>query len=417
MHFEADSLTGELSGYVENSDNEARKTEIDVEQKEDSLFLEIPSMNANYVGKYDADSVGYIGYLRQRGFRMPFKLIKGEDDDILYYRPQKPKRPFPYLEEEVRIENKKDSLVLSGTLTKPKGKGKFPAIILISGSGPEDRDESVFGHKPFLLLADCLTRKGFAVLRCDDRGTAKSTGEYAPATAPDFANDVEVQLDYLRSRKDIDKKKIGLLGHSEGGVIAPMVAVKRKDVSYVVLLAAPGINMFSILELQDSLISLADGESEAAVHKKLAAKRKLFEFMYTLPDSATIADSIDQYLQREKTSDYVIAITLRQLLSPWMRWYVGFEPTDNLIKLNCAVLAINGERDLQVPAEENIRAIERALKAGGNKYYQTNILPGLNHLFQKCTTGNVSEYVNIDETMNPAALDLIGEWLLTVITK
>jgi hypothetical protein len=416
MHFTKDSVSGAWSGYVESTNEDARKMDIDIELVGDSLFLDIPSMNTHYAGKYYPDSTAYIGLFKQGVVRLPFKLVKGEEDDILYHRPQKPKRPFPYVEEQVLIENKKDSLMLAGTLTKPKGKGKYPAVILISGSGPEDRDESVFGHKPFLLIADYLTRQGIAVLRCDDRGTAKSTGNYRTATARDFAADVEVQLEYLRSRKDIDKRKIGLLGHSEGGIIAPIVAVKRKEqVAFIALLAAPGMDLFKLLEVQDSLISVSEGETAKEIQKNLEQKRKVFEYVHTLPDSATIADSIDQYLRQEKVSDFVIAATLRQLLNPWMMGYVDFEPVDNLKKLQCPVLAVNGEKDIQVPAVENIELIRRALDAGGNKKYETHIFPGLNHLFQKCSSCTIREYVNLDETFNEEALRVITDWVKKTI--
>ena len=231
FHFGRDSADQTLTGSLEVPDQQIKKMDLDVEANGDSLFLSIPEISGEYVGKYNPDSAAFFGILKQSGIKFPLKLVKGDANDLVYNRPQKPKKPYPYKEEEVVIDNKASNLTLAGTFTRPEGKGKFPAVILITGSGPEDRDETVFGHKPFLILADYLTRKGFAVLRCDDRGTAKSTGDFAGTTA-DYASDVDVQIDYLKTRKDVDPKKIGLLGHSEGGIIAPLSAAPRKDVAF-----------------------------------------------------------------------------------------------------------------------------------------------------------------------------------------
>lgn len=401
-----------FSGTTDSPDQGAKGIVIDeIEVKGDSLLFDISANNSTYSGKYFPDSAAFIGMLKQSGFKIPLKLIKGDADDLLYKRSQKLTRPFPYSEEEVIIINKKEGDTLAGTFTKPFGKGKFSAVILISGSGPEDRDETVFAHKPFLVLSDYLTRKGFAVLRCDDRGTGKSTGNYAACTPDNFSNDVEAQLDFLLSRKDVDKKRIGLIGHSEGGIIAPMVAAKRNDVAFIVLLAGVAVDFFENLLVQDSLVATSDGYSGESLQKYLAQQKHYFSIIQTAKDSAAAADSLYLILSEKKVSDKIINSSIKQLCSSWMRWYIGYDPRVNLKKLHCAVLAINGEKDIQVPAVLNISAMEQTLTASGNKNFKTEILPGLNHLFQQCKKCSVQEYVLIEETINTSALSAIGDWM------
>jgi pimeloyl-ACP methyl ester carboxylesterase len=249
------------------------------------------------------------------------------------------------------------------------------------------------------------------VLRCDDRGTAGSTGIFATATPDDFANDVEAQLDYLKTRADVDVKKIGLIGHSEGGIIGPMIAAKRKEVAFLVMMAGPGMDMFDLILVQDSLIAAADGATPAQISEHVNANKKLFAVANAAKDSASAADSINNYLSSIGTKDKIILTSIRFLCNPWMRWYIGFDPRENLRKVKCPVLAINGEKDVQVQASMNIASIEQVLKESGNKNFKTEILPGLNHLFQQCKKCSVSEYSSIEETMNPAALSVIGNWM------
>ena len=320
-------------------------------------------------------------------------------------------RPYPYYDEEVKVFNVKGGDTLAGTFTKPNAKGKYPVAILITGSGPEDRNESVFGHKPFLVLADYLTRKGFAVLRCDDRGTAKSTGNFATATSADFATDVEAQIDYLKKRKDVDTKRIGLIGHSEGGVVAPLVASKRNDVAFIVMMAGVGVGMFDNLYIQDSLVAASMGYSKEGLQNYLYQQKTMFGFITSSKDSSTAANKLYQYLSGSGASDQIVNAAIKQLCSPWMRWFIGYDPAEHLKKVQCPVLAINGEKDVQVPAELNITAIEKTLREIGNKNFRTEILPGLNHLFQHCNKCTVSEYREIEETINPEVLKYIGEWL------
>ena len=411
FHIQYDSVdvfTASMDNLIPGGEKTLKVEEL--EWNGDSLYAYIPKFSAEYSGNYNKQCGCYAGFFKQNGIRFPLKLFKGDADDLLYKRPQKPLKPYPYLEEEVTVISKSGD-TLAGTLTKPNASGKFPAAILVTGSGPEDRDETILGHKPFLVLSDYLTRKGFAVLRCDDRGTAKSTGNFKNATSGDFADDAEAQVKYLKTRKDIDEKKIGLIGHSEGGCIVPMVAARNKDVAFVVLMAGPGIDLFDLLLIQDSLVSAAEGTTAGEINKSRITNKKIFGFIKTVKDSAVLADSIDNYLSGTDATQFEILSYIRQYTSNWMRWFVGYDPRENLSKLQCAVLAINGEKDVQVPAEVDIASIDETLKRSGNKNYKTEILPGLNHLFQRCKKCSFSEYIRIEETIDPTALSVIGDWM------
>jgi uncharacterized protein len=403
----------EIKGTMDSPDQGAKGVKLDdVMLIDDELIIDMPKYRAQYSGTYNKDSLCFNGSMEQGGFKIPLKLRKRLTDEPLFNRPQTPKPPFPYVTEEVTVQNKKDSLALAGTLSKPNGKGKFPAVIFITGSGAQDRDENIFEHKPFLILADELTKKGFAVLRCDDRGTEKSTGNYEGATSDDFANDVSAQIEFLKSRSDIDKKKIGLLGHSEGGVIAPLVASQRKDVAFVVLLAGLGIDMFDLLLAQDSLIMKAEGASKQKLDESHRMNTKLYQILKAEKDSAAAAEQMASVIGGEfNYKDEIVSSTIEFLNSAWIRWYINYNPADALKKLKCPVLAVNGEKDVQVPAESNLPAIGNALKAGGNKRYEIKSLPGLNHLFQQCKTCAVSEYKDIEQSMDSSAISVITEWM------
>jgi pimeloyl-ACP methyl ester carboxylesterase len=339
-------------------------------------------------------------------------------------RPQEPKKPYPYKEEEVSFENKAVGITLGGTLTTPETGSPFPAVVLITGSGPENRNEEVFGHKPFLVLADYLTRQGIAVLRCDDRGVGKSGGDSHTATTVDLATDAQASFEYLKTRKDIDPKRIGLLGHSEGGVIAPIVANETPDVAFVVLMAGTGLPGDSILMLQSWLAAKAEGAADTTLAKNAVVERTTLNIVKNERDTAVAAAKLRPLLKQEmaqmspndsqalNSSDQAVEQEVKQVLSPWFRYFVSYDPRPALMKLKQPVLAINGSKDVQVAPKENLAAIEAALKAGGNKDYLVKELPGLNHLFQTANTGGVSEYAKIEETISPSALSVMGDWIL-----
>jgi fermentation-respiration switch protein FrsA (DUF1100 family) len=322
-------------------------------------------------------------------------------------RPQEPKPPFPYRVEEVSFASRAAAVRLAGALTLPEGKGPFPAAILLAGSGPNDRNESLFAHKPFLVLADYLTRHGIAVLRYDKRGFDKPRGEFLQATTADFADDAEGALDYLKTRAEIDPKVIGLIGHSEGGLEAPMVAARRPDAGFVVLLAGPGVRATELLKVQAAKMERASGASEAAIEQNGQLQEKIFQILK------------DEKNDQAANGKIVAALgglpgakaEAEQDASPWFRSFVFYDPAPALEKTKCPVLALNGELDLQVAAEQSLPAIEAALKKGGNKDFEIVKLPRLNHLFQTAQTGSVMEYGQIEETMSPSALEKVANWI------
>jgi len=387
------------------------------------LRLEVQSVLGVYEGKVKEDGMTIDGEWKQSGVTLPLVLKRVEEAPEVS-RPQEPEKPYPYDEEEVVYENKKAGIKLAGTLTLPRTEGPFPTVLLISGSGPQDRNETVFGHRPFLVLADYLTRRGIAVLRVDDRGVGGSTGDVAQSTSEDFASDVLAGIKYLKTRKEIDANQIGLIGHSEGGIIAPIVATQSPDVALIVLMAGTGLVGEEILYLQGALIAKAEGISDDAIARNLATQERMFTVVKEEKDDAAaekklrkiLEDSIEALSEKEKEAlgapeAHIMAQT-QTVLSPWFRHFLTYDPKPTLMKVKCPVLAIIGEKDLQVPPKENLQAIEEALKAGGNEHYMIKELPGLNHLFQTAETGALSEYAKIEETISPIALKVIGDWIL-----
>jgi hypothetical protein len=409
--FKIDSTSNGLSTKMDSPKQGAKDIPTNVTLfKNNELFIQIDALQFIYKGTRQSSDAIY-GQVTQRGMILPLNLQKMLKEDSVIPKKQEPSKPYPYYSEEVTILNKEHSL--SGTLTLPKKEGKFPCVLLISGSGPQNRDEELLGHKPFLIIADYLTRKGFAVLRYDDRGFGKSTGNFATATTEDFASDANACVNYLKTRNDITS--VGLIGHSEGGLIAPMVASNNKDVAFIVLLAGPGMKGMDLLRLQAKEIGKVNGMSDAQLSKSDSLNEKLYTLMVSNKDSVTIINEINKAYSSyngKPATESEIASLYGQLSSPWFKYFLLSNPANYLEKVTCPVLAINGTLDLQVPAKENLAAIEKSLKLAGNKNYKIVSLKGLNHLFQKTKTGNPSEYATIEETFNQKALDEIGEWIL-----
>ncbi|ESU24854.1 hypothetical protein FEDK69T_04070 [Flavobacterium enshiense DK69] len=386
------------------------------------LKIEVANAQIEYSGEFKDDEI--IGTFKQSGYEFPMNLSRKPIEKETIKRPQEPVTPYPYHTEDVTFNNPKANITLAGTLSLPKKEGNFPAVILITGSGPQNRDEELLGHKPFLVISDYLTKNGIAVLRYDDRGIGQSKGDFKSANSADFATDVESAIAYLKTRKEINKKKIGLIGHSEGGLIAPMVASKSKDVDFIVLLAGTGIQGDQLLLLQQELIGKAAGASETDIQKTYQNNKKIFEMVGKSTDDeklkADLKLTIKEMLKNDPTAeipsgmseDEFISVQVEQITSPWMLYFLRFNPSSTLEKVKCPVLAINGEKDLQVPAKVNLSAIENSLKKGGNKKITIKEFPNLNHLFQECKTGSPSEYAEIEQTFSPAALDEITKWIL-----
>ena len=338
-------------------------------------------------------------------------------------RPQTPKKPFPYDEQEVVYENKKAGVKLAGTLTLPRSGGPCPAVLLITGSGPQDRDETILRHKPFLVLADHLSRLGVAVLRVDDRGVGLSTGNFMQSTTEDFAADAAVGGEFLKGHKQIDAKRIGLIGHSEGGLIAAMIAAGSPDIAFIVLLGGPGLPGEEILYLQGGLIARAAGASQEHITLNRVAQQRLFGIIKREPDVTKARIMMKEEIakmraemtegQKQHAGNILSAMESQVgfLLMPWFRYFLMYDPRPALGNVKCPVLAVIGENDLQVPALENLTAIEQALAGGGNNQYTTLKLADLNHLFQTSRTGSPTEYGVITETISPMALKIISDWI------
>jgi pimeloyl-ACP methyl ester carboxylesterase len=418
-----DAGEGGLRATFDSPDQGAKGLKVDtVVVGPETLTFTMKALGVEFTGKRSADGNEAVGQFNQAGASLPLTLRK-TDRASERRRPQTPRPPFPYREEQLTYENKAADITLAGTLTTPNGSGPFPAVILISGSGPQDRDETIFEHRPFLVLADALTRRGIAVLRVDDRGVGGSSGNRATATSEDYAGDVQAGIAYLKSRPEIDARAIGLIGHSEGGIIAPLVAARSADVAFIVLLGGTGLPGDEVLVSQLALIEKASGVTGEKLARDAAAQRRLVTIARSEHDpkkameamQAVFREIRDQLPEKERDefdqSKKNIDAQLRQIGSPWFRFFLTHDPRPTLAQVRCPVLALCGQNDLQVAPRENLTAIEQALKSGGNARVTIQELPGLNHLFQTSATGLPADYARIDETIAPSVLSLIGDWI------
>ena len=362
-------------------------------------------LHGSYEGWWDAAQSAWVGAWTQ-GQTLPLVFTRGKVEPRL--RPQTPKPPFPYRGEDVSFDSA-PGVRLAGTLTLPEGKGPFPAAVLITGSGAQDRDETIMDHKPFMVLADALTRRGIAVLRTDDRGFARSTGDFAKATTEDFAADAEAAVGYLAGRPEIDAGRIGLIGHSEGGLIGPIVAARDPRVAFVVMLAGPGVPTRELMTAQREAVARTAGLLPEAVARNEAVIGRVEAALAQGKDAAQAETDAAKVLTDAGMPAAGAAQTVRQLSSPWFRWFIAYDPRPTLRKLRVPVLALNGDKDVQVVAAQNLPSIREALK--DNPKAEVVELPGLNHLFQTADTGAPSEYARIEETIAPAALGLITDWV------
>jgi len=399
---------GTLTAAMDSPDQGAYGMPLsDVTFADGVLRFALKAANGSFEGTLNAAGSEIAGTWKQAG-ALPLTLKK-VDKLSRPNRPQEPQPPFPYRSEDIAIVNAPGRVTLAGTLTRPEGAGPFPAVVLISGSGPQNRDEELLGHKPFLVLADYLTRRGIAVLRYDDRGIGKSTGDFGAATSEDFAGDALAAWQFLGARREIDPKRIGLLGHSEGGLIAPMLAARTPGIAFVVMLAGPGVTGEQIMLKQAALIMKANGASDAAIAANINLQKQVFTILREETTTPRIVERLSAIpVPGPKEAS---AALVKQSSSPWLRYFALYDPAPAIEKVTCPVLALAGELDLQVPVDQNLPVIEAALKKGGNDDYAVVRLPGLNHLFQTCKTGTPAEYAQIEETMSPVALDTIATWI------
>jgi hypothetical protein len=395
--------------------------------KADSLEMLIKAIQGGYRGKWDGKNK-ITGYFFQVGQQFSLELSRAPDTVVTLIRPQTPKPPFPYHSEDIEYDNATGEIHYSGTITYPDSGGPFPAILLITGSGLEDRDETIMGHKPFAVIADYLTRRGFAVLRVDDRQKGKSTGDVTRATTFDFSKDVETSLSELQKHKNINPDKIGLIGHSEGGLIAAMVASENPKIQFIILLAGPGLKGADLVNLQTKAYDRSMGVPEDLATAEITLKSQIIKALLSSKDTSTqLENAWASFLNWKETTKpeivsalhmnsdsmarNVIWIFLSSLNSPWMIYFLQADPATYLVKLKCKVLALNGSRDIQVLPDPNLAAIDSALKKSGAKVYTIKKLEGLNHLFQHCKTCTIQEYGELEETFSPEALKTMSDWL------
>jgi len=391
---------------------------------EKKLTIEMPKMGIKYTSTVNKDGTEIDGTFNQGSMSLPLKMTRKKLAKKELVRPQEPKS-FDYQQVEVKFENPKGGHELAGTLTIPKD-GKFEkVVILISGSGPQDRNEELLGHKPFLVLSDHFTKRGIAVLRYDDRGVAKSTGSFKGSTSRDFADDTHAAVSFLKKRKDMAGKKIGLCGHSEGGMIAPMVASEDADIDFIVLLAGPGIKIPEVMMLQLYKISEAEEVSDETRKTNVIIGKQMFDYIF---DNVKMSkeelkkgltemlsegfDSLPEAEREYEEKEKFIEEGLKMMLDDWFLYFMQFDPANYLTKVKCPVLAINGELDMQVTPKENLEGIKSSLANAGNKNVTIKEFKSLNHLFQKSETGAPSEYPKLEETFNEEAMKLVSDWIL-----
>ncbi len=400
---------------------------------EGRLRFEMTAIGAIFEGRFNQDASTIVGQWTQGGNSLPLELKRVENALALPGRPQEPKRPYPYDDEEVTYENNKADIRLFGTLTLPRSTDPAPAVVLITGGGAQDRDETILGHKPYLVLADYLTRRGIAVLRADDRGlekmrTRSDLAEFLKATSEDFAGDALAGVEYLKTRTEINPKRIGLIGHSEGGLVAALAAVESSDVAFIVLLAAPGQTTEEAHHDQCMFMLQGQGAGDEIINLARTHYERVFDLIRREKDDAA-AEAAIRRMEEESFADLTkqerewiasleqsMAGNPAVMLTPWLRYLLDYDPKLTLMKVKCPALVLAGSKDIQVPANRHLPHIKTALETGGHGKYTITELPDLNHLFQTCTTGMPSEYGMIEETFSPVAMKIVGDWILEHMT-
>lgn len=393
----------------------------------DSIHIKVVKVNGRYDGKL-AEVNRIDGQWTQNGMSLPLNLDRREGR-VELNRPQTPKGPYSYNSEDILFYNENKSIEYGATITTPRDDKQHPALILISGSGPQNRDEELFQHKPFAVVADHLTKQGYVVLRVDDRGTGKTTGDRSKATSEDFADDVMAALEYLKKRKEVDRKKIGLYGHSEGGLIAQLVASRSKDIDFIVLMAAPGVQVIQAMAEQNAALMKTMRLSEEQANQYAELYTTIMNGITTATDRDIAERRVNKALTDwiaatdETTVQATTGITdedskkkfayefLKLYDNKWMMYFMKYDPKPVLEKVNCKVLALNGDKDIQVISRTNLEGINKALANSKSKVYEVREIEGVNHLFQECNTCTTQEYGQLEQTIKPEVLDIVTTWL------
>jgi len=409
---------GALHGTLKSPDQGDAEMLAEVAARGDTLSFTIATQHISYSGVVTAAGDSVRGTFVQ-GSPFPLTFARSTRTPAPAARRQDPKPPYPYHTEDVVVPSE-GGVRLAGTLVVPQGQGPFPGVVFVTGSGPQDRDEAILGHRPFLVIADYIARRGIASLRYDDRGFAKSTGSFETATSADFAVDAEAAFQFIQQSPGIARNRVGIIGHSEGGLIGPMIAARRRDVAFLVLMAGPAMPGDSLSLLQIRRLAATSGATAAQVDVKIDNNRRILHAVASGRDSAdamarvmTVKQEILAGLPEDQrpAAGSRFDQSLPQLLSPWMRYFLRYDSRIALRNVHVPVLALGGTLDVQVPASENLSGIDAALKAAGNTDYRVVELPNLNHLFQTATTGAPAEYATIEKTVAPAVLDLIASWI------
>lgn len=414
-----------LNGFISIPSQKVKDYQLPVFTfKKSKVHFELPSQagTANFDGELKSDSIK--GKILQAGIQGSFYLVRGIEKPI-ELNDTKPDEPLSYLEEEIAF--KSGRILLAGTLTIPKDDKKYPAVILLTGNGPQNRNEDIFGFKIFQIIADNLTRKGFAVLRYDDRGVGGSTGNYMQSTTEDFADDAKSAIEFLKKQKNIDINKIGFIGHSEGAIIASMVAAGSADVAFIVLMSGPGVNGGDILLEQQKLILKSSGVADSLIEQNLDLQKKINEALINEQDLNDLRGDIQAFAEKDfetlsteikssiKDKKGYINTTIQSQINmfnnPWFRFYIKNDPAVTLQKVKIPVLLTFGELDQQVPVAQNKPKMEDALTIGGNKNFKTIVFPKANHLYQEAKTGSPGEYNELKKEFMPGFLEAISDWI------
>lgn len=376
----------------------------------DTLTISFPTFGIIYKGKLENTIIK--GNIIQNNFPVPLDIVRGE---ILLNRPQEPKAPYNYISEEIRFYNKGDNILLAGTLTLPKNIKSPPIAVIISGSGPQNRNGDMFGHALYHVLADYLTKKGIGVLRYDERGVGGSTGTFETSGIPEFSRDAIAAITFLKKRKDLKKSKIGFIGHSIGGIIAPQIASQNKDIDFTVMLAGPGVNGDALMLSQKAAIEKLMGVPEEQISQGQNVMGAAYNVITTTKETGKDLKDVVTAVLIEKLGPLVpiqqIEGITNQITTPEILSLLRTNPSSYLSKIETPILVLNGTLDFQVPYEENLRAINAEFAKGSNKNTTAEALESLNHLFQESTTGSVSEYSEIEQTISPKALERIVTWI------
>ncbi len=366
----------------------------------------------------------YLGLFALALMGTPIHPLADTPDNLNVFEPQ---RPYPYLEKEVTFVNLEAGLTLAGTLTLPKGKGPFPAVVLVAGSGPCNRDEGYYDRHPFLVVADALARRGIAALRYDKRGVGKSSGLFKGAVTRDFEKDALAGLAYLRGKPEIIPQKVGMIGHSEGGLIVSMAAAESKDLAFGVLMAAPGLKGDQRFKLQVRYAAQGEGGDSKVVETMVNLSQEAIQIIRSDKDKNWTRQKLDDLFKKgysnlsdaEKLKfDQVLGTwgteeSLKNLfMTPWYRQLADSDPQAFLRKIQCPILAMNGDKDMEEVYPDGMDGIEKALKESGRRDFTLKLFPGMNHMFEKCKTGTPLDYPEIRETVAPEVLDNMTDWIL-----